>query len=74
MNESTKGFGYVPRAAYTVPQFCGDHNISRTHLYQLFKEGRGPRTMKVGRRTLISHEAATDWRAAMEAANQKEVA
>lgn len=54
------------RPASTVPQFCGDHNISRTHFYQLVKDGRGPRRMKVGRRVLISAEAAADWRREME--------
>lgn len=53
--------------AATIPQFCDGHNISRTHFYQLLKEGRGPRLMKVGRRTLISQEAAVEWRRRMEA-------
>lgn len=56
------------KATATIPQFCDAHNISRTHLYELIKQGKGPRLMKVGRRTLISTEAATDWRRAMEAA------
>lgn len=55
------------RAASTVPQFCDEHNISRTHFYALLKEGKGPRLMRVGRRTLISQEAAADWRQRMEA-------
>lgn len=54
------------KSTYTVAQFTADHNISRTHLYALIKEGRGPRLMKVGRRTLISAEAACDWRKRME--------
>lgn len=54
------------RAASTVPQFCDEHNISRTHFYALLKEGKGPRLMRVGRRTLISLEAAADWRRRME--------
>ncbi len=52
---------------YTVAQFCADHNISRTHFYQLTKDGKGPRLMKLGRRVLISAEAAADWRRQMEA-------
>ena len=51
----------------TIPQFCADHNISRTHLYALIKDGKGPRLMKLGRRTLVTAEAAADWRARMEA-------
>lgn len=54
------------KSTATVPQFCDGHNISRTHFYELIKQGRAPRLMKVGRRTLISQEAAIDWRKRME--------
>jgi len=57
----------MQKAALTIPQFCDAHNVSRTHLYHLVNEGMGPRLMKVGRRTLISVEAAADWRRDMEA-------
>ena len=52
--------------AYTVPDFCTATNLSKTHFYALLKEGRGPRLMKVGRRTLISTQAAADWCKRME--------
>jgi len=52
--------------AYSIPQFCDAHHISRAYLYQLWNEGRGPRRTKLGRRTLISGEAAADWRRRME--------
>lgn len=67
MNDHAIGYGYVPKAAATVAQFCDGHNISRTHFYELLKQGRAPRLMKVGRRTLISAEAAAEWRKRMEA-------
>lgn len=52
---------------FTIPQFCHNHgNISKSFLYKLIKDGKGPRLMKIGRRTLISAEAAADWRAQME--------
>ena len=51
---------------YTIPQFCDGHNLSRTHFYALLKEGKGPRLMKVGRRSLISAESAAAWRKRME--------
>lgn len=76
MNTAAIGYGYAPssfaQATYTIPQFCGAHNISRAHLYDLIKEGNGPRLMKVGRRTLISAEAAADWRKQMEASSAQE--
>lgn len=52
--------------AFTVPQFCTAHGISRALFYILRSEGRGPRVMKCGRRTLIAREAAADWRREME--------
>lgn len=54
------------RALLSVPEFCRSHGIARSHFYVLLKEGRGPRITKLGRRTLISIEAAADWRHAME--------
>lgn len=54
-------------AVYTVTDFCEEHRISRSYLYRLWSEGRGPRRTKVGRRTLISGEAAAEWRRRMEA-------
>lgn len=53
--------------AYSVPEFCQQHRISRAMFYVLVRDGRGPRLMKVGKRTLISVEAAADWRKLMEA-------
>lgn len=67
MNQHAIGYGYSPRAADSIPQFCDGHGISRTHFYELVKQGKAPRLMKVGRRTLISVEAAADWRRRIEA-------
>jgi predicted DNA-binding transcriptional regulator AlpA len=50
-----------------VNGFCREHGISRAHFYNLLKRGDGPAIMKVGRRTLISAEAAAEWRRRMEA-------
>lgn len=55
--------------AYTVASFCKAHSISRSFFYQLLKERAGPRVMKVGTRTLVSREAATEWRKAQEQSN-----
>lgn len=57
----------MKKACYTITEFCLDHgNISRGLFYALQKQGNGPRLMKVGRRILISDEAAADWRKQME--------
>jgi hypothetical protein len=55
--------------AYSVPDFCRLHGgISEAFFHKLVSEGRGPKLMKVGARTLISIEAAAAWRRACEAA------
>jgi hypothetical protein len=50
----------------SIPEFLDGHRISRSLLYRLIKEGRGPRITKIAGRTLISAEAAAEWRARME--------
>ena len=50
----------------SVPAFLSEHGISRSLFYRLVKEGRGPRITKINDRTLISAEAAAEWRARME--------
>jgi hypothetical protein len=55
--------------AYSIEQFCAAHGgISEAFFHKLVSEGRGPKLMKVGARTLISVEAAAAWRRACEAA------
>ena len=50
----------------SVAEFCRQHGISRGTFYKELGQGRGPKAVKVGRRTLISAEAAEDWRRRME--------
>lgn len=58
----------IDRACYTLEEFCLAHRISRAHFYDLEKEGRAPKRMaNVGKKVLISVEAAEQWRREMEA-------
>ena len=50
---------------YSITGFCEAHRIGRSFFYKLLKEGRAPRTMEVGRRRLVSREAAAAWREQM---------
>jgi predicted DNA-binding transcriptional regulator AlpA len=50
-----------------IPDFCEAHGISRALLHKMWRNGTGPRIMKIGRRTLISTEAAAEWRKGLEA-------
>jgi len=56
----------MEKPVLNIPEFCAAHRISRTYLYQLLKAGRGPRVMRMGKRVLITVEAAADWRKQME--------
>lgn len=50
------------RGAYSVNEFCALHGIGRTMFYQMVKDGTAPKVVKVGRRSLITREAAEAWR------------
>jgi len=58
-------------STFSVTEFCVEHGISRGLFYNLVKEGKGPRIIKAGRRTLISQEAAEEWRRTMERASEQ---
>jgi hypothetical protein len=52
----------VPRAAYTIREFCAAHRISEAMYFKLRDAGLGPREMRALRKVTISVEAAADWR------------
>jgi hypothetical protein len=61
--------------AYSVPDFCRLHGgMSEAFFHKLVSERGGPRLMKVGARTMISVESATEWRREREHAAEAEAA
>jgi predicted DNA-binding transcriptional regulator AlpA len=58
----------VELCAFTVAEFCKAHRISKAFFYRLLKDDAGPRVVKVGRRTLVTVEAAAEWRNSILAA------
>jgi predicted DNA-binding transcriptional regulator AlpA len=54
-------------AMYSVADFCRLHGISRAFFYKLRKQRKMPPICKVGNRSLITAEAAADWRREREA-------
>ncbi len=56
----------IEKQSFSIREFCELHAISRSLFYVLREKGEAPRVMKVGRRTLISAEAAAEWRKSME--------
>jgi predicted DNA-binding transcriptional regulator AlpA len=57
----------MDKQAYSIDEFCFAHGFCRASFYNMLKRGEGPRVMKVGGRTLVSQEAAMDWRREREA-------
>jgi hypothetical protein len=58
------------RLSYTVEEFCALSGISRSGYFKFREAGIGPREMRVGRRVLISKEAAAEWRQAREVSTE----
>jgi len=51
-----------PLDAYTIPEFCHAHRISRAHYYVLRRRGLGPDEAALLGRKIITKEAAARWR------------
>ena len=51
--------------AYDIKSFCKAYSISRSYVYLEIKAGR-LKIFKAGTRTLISRDAAENWRRARE--------
>jgi len=62
------------RDAFGVDEFAARNGLSRGTLYNLWQRGDGPAYMQVGKRRLISREAATEWRRRMEQRAQQAAA
>jgi hypothetical protein len=54
----------IPRAAYTVSEFCAAHRISEGFYYKLKLQGLAPRETRLLGKILISMEDAAAWRKA----------
>ena len=59
----------MEKDAYSIAEFCKRHSIGRSSFYSQIAAGTGPKFFKVGNHTIISKEAAADWRKAREAIN-----
>jgi hypothetical protein len=50
----------------SIPEFCRAHRISKALFYKLRRQGLAPPVCKAGSRSLISVEAAAQWRRGLE--------
>jgi hypothetical protein len=65
---------FQDQEAYSISDFCDAHDISRPLFYSLKAQGQAPEIMRLGRRCLITKEAAAQWRARMTAQNAQRAA
>ena len=63
-----------PRLALSILEFCDAHGISEGFYYKLKKQRKGPREMRLGKRTLVTFESAAEWRRERERASVAEAA
>ena len=62
------------KLTFSIPVFCKLHDISMGTYYNLRERGEQPREMRVGKRVMISVEAAADWRRDRERHHKQHVA
>lgn len=58
------------RRVLTVDEFCTAHAMTRGLFYKLRSQGQAPETIKIGRKTLITEEAAATWLRSLSAQAQ----
>jgi hypothetical protein len=52
--------------ARSIDEFAKANGFCRATFYNLKKHGKAPKTFLVGRRRLVSDQAAAEWQRAME--------
>jgi len=52
--------------AFSVSELCSAVGICRQTLYSAWQCGRGPKKLKIGKRTLVTREALTAWLVSLE--------
>ena len=57
----------MEKKAYSIADFLGTHGFSRSALYRLWADGNGPARILVGRKVLITAEAAEEWLKSLQA-------
>jgi hypothetical protein len=55
-----------PNLGYSPHELAKSASMSLSFLYKMWREGRGPRYSKVGKRRIIPHDWAQEWLESME--------
>src|SRR3954469_18121326 len=56
------------KLAFTIDEFCERRCVSRSTFYEMMRDGTAPRHYRVGTRTYVSRDAASDWQRGREQA------
>ena len=51
----------MSKQAYSIPDFLEAYSLSRSALYRLWNEQRGPSVLRIGRKVIILVEDAKLW-------------
>ena len=52
---------------YSIKDFCKAFSISRSYFYKLKDQDKAPKTFNLGKKVMITSEAAHEWQKSMEA-------
>ena len=51
----------MTKQAYSIPDFLTAYSLSRSALYRLWNENRGPAALRIGRKVIILVDDARAW-------------
>jgi predicted DNA-binding transcriptional regulator AlpA len=51
----------MQKQAYSIPDFLTAYSLSRSALYRLWNENRGPAALRIGRKVIILVDDARAW-------------
>ena len=51
----------MQKQAYSIPDFLEAYSLSRSALYRLWNENRGPAALRIGRKVIILVDDARAW-------------
>ena len=57
----------MEKQAYSIPDFLEAYSLSRSALYRLWNERRGPAALRIGRKVIILVTDAQAWAEQMKA-------
>ena len=56
----------IAKEIQSIPKFCKKHEISRAFFYKLQGQGKAPKVVKLGRRSIITPRGEYDWLEALD--------